>query len=89
MKIKKEFVVREVADNIVMVPTGRLMNEYSKMFKLNEVGKFIVELLQKNDIDEKEIVQKILEEYEIDEEKAMEDTKNFIKELKENDMLDN
>lgn len=89
MKIKKEFVVRDVADNIVMVPTGRLMNEYSKMFKLNEVGKFIVELLQKNDIDEKEIVQKILEEYEIDEEKAMEDTKNFIKELKENDMLDN
>ena len=43
MKIKKEFVVREVADNIVMVPTGKLMNEYSKMFKLNSVSKFIVE----------------------------------------------
>lgn len=89
MKIKKEFVVREVADNIVMVPTGKLMNEYSKMFKLNSVSKFIVELLQKNDIDEKEIVKKILEEYEVDEEKAMEDTKKFIQELRKNDMLEN
>lgn len=89
MKIKKEFVVREVADNIVMVPTGKLMNEYSKMFKLNGIGKFIAELLQKNDMEIEEIVQKILEKYEVDEERATQDTKKFIKELQENGVLEN
>lgn len=89
MKIRKEFVTREVGDTTVMVPTGKLMNEYSKMFKLNGVGKFIVELLQKENLEKEEIIQKILEEFEVEEQRAREDTEKFVQKLKENDILEN
>lgn len=89
MKIRKEFVTREVGDTTVMVPTGKLMNEYSKMFKLNGVGKFIVELLQKENLEKEEIIQKILEEFEVEEQRARADTEKFIQRLQENDILEN
>lgn len=89
MKIRKEFVTRKVGDTTVMVPTGKLMNEYSKMFKLNGVGKFIVELLQKENLEKEEIIQKILEEFEVEEQRAREDTEKFIQRLQENDILEN
>lgn len=89
MKIRKEFVTREVGDTTVMVPTGKLMNEYSKMFKLNGVGKFIVELLQKENLEKEEIIQKILEEFEVEEQRAREDTEKFIQKLQENEILEN
>lgn len=89
MKLRKEFVIRDVGDTTVMVPTGELMNEYSKMFKLNELGKFIAELLQKEDMEIDDIVQKILEEYEVDEERARADTETFIKKLQEDGILEN
>lgn len=89
MKIRKEFVIRDIGDSTVMVPTGKLMKEYSKMFKLNGVGKFIVELLQKEDLGKEEILQKILEEFEVEEERARTDIEKLIQKLKENDILEN
>lgn len=88
MKLREGFVIREVAGSTVVVPTGDLMVQYSKMFTINEVGKFIIELLQEQDFTINEIVEKIIEEYDIDEGKAMQDTENFIEKLKEDNMLE-
>lgn len=88
MKLREGFIIREVAGSTVVVPTGDLMAEFSKMFTINEVGKFIIELLQSQDITIKEIVEMIVNEYDIDEEMAMQDTENFIQKLKEDNMLE-
>ena len=34
------FVLREIADTIVVVPTGVLLNEFKGVMNLNETGKF-------------------------------------------------
>lgn len=82
MKIREGFVLREIADSIVVVPTGELVKELHLMIELNKVGKFIWELL-KEDISIEEIANKLVEEYGIDKEKAIQNAENFTQKLKQ------
>ena len=88
MKIRDGFVLREVADQIVVVPTGQLVNEFQVMITLNSTGKFIWELL-KEDITFEQIVIKLVEKYKIDEIKAKQDAEIFIEKLKTSNILEN
>lgn len=81
MKIKKGFVVRDVAGNTVAVPTGDLVNEIKAIINLNETGKFTWELLQNEDLSIDEIAEKLVERYKIDKERAKLDTQKFIEQL--------
>lgn len=82
MKIRKGFVVREIADSIVVVPTGELVSEFKGMITLNKTGKFIWELL-KEDITIEEITQKLIEKYNIDTNKAKSDVEKFVQTLRD------
>lgn len=82
MKIKEGFVLREIADSIVVVPTGNLVNEFKGMINLNRTGKFIWELL-KEDTTIEIITKKLVETYKIDEEKAKADTEKFVQKLRD------
>ena len=82
MKIKDGFVLREIADKIVVVPTGDLINEFNGMINLNGTGKFIWEQLGENTTVE-DIVNKLMQKYGIDENKAKEDTEKFIQKLRD------
>ncbi len=86
MRVKEGFVLREIADSIVVVPTGELLKEYRGMITLNESAKFIWELLQK-DISKEDLVAKFAEEYHLDLEKAEVDAEKFLQTLKENKVL--
>ena len=48
MKIKEGFVTRKIADTIVAVPTGELVNEFQGMIKLTDSAKFVWDLLQQD-----------------------------------------
>ena len=87
MKIRKGFVLREIADSIVVVPTGELMKEFKEMINLNSTGKFIWELLQE-DMTVEQIADKLMEKYGIDREKAMQGAQNFAKKLKDANVLE-
>ena len=80
MKIDKEFVIREIAGDYVIVPTGKTVLNFNGLITVNEVGAFIWKTLQE-DITEEELVKKVLEEYEIDEETAKNDVAEFIEKL--------
>lgn len=82
MKIKEGFVLREIADSIVVVPTGNLVNEFKGMINLNRTGKFIWELL-KEDSTTEIIAKKLVETYKIDENKAKEDAEKFVQKLRD------
>ena len=56
------------------------------MITLNEVGKFIWQLLE-NETDEAAIVSAILKEYDVDRETAEDAVSDFIKKLKEYKVL--
>jgi len=80
MKIAKEFILRDIAGEYVLVPTGATTQEFNGLITLSETGKFVWENIEKAD-SLKEMVDFILEEYEIDEQTATQDAVQFIGKL--------
>lgn len=82
MKIIAEAVLREIAGDFVLVPTGSSVNEHNGLFSVSEVGGRIWELLPESE-SEDDIVKALLEEYEVDEETLRKDVKEFLVSLRE------
>ena len=87
MKIKEGFMLREVADNFVVVPVGNASIEFKGLINLNSVGAFIWKCLE-SDTTIEEVADKLAKEYAIDEQLALHDTEVFISKLKEAHLLD-
>ncbi|MBQ9531392.1 MAG: PqqD family protein [Eubacterium sp.] len=87
MKIKEGFAKREIAGSHIVVPVGKTAMEFNAMITLNESGAFYWDCFQK-DITVDEAVKMVLDEYEVEEERARADVEKFIEMLKENDLLE-
>ena len=85
MKIKNGFVLRTVAGETVVLPTGATA-DVDMMITLNDTGRFLWECLQK-DTDENALVEALLGEYEVSREKAADAVTAFVARLKELDFL--
>ena len=80
MKIAKEFILRDIAGECVLVPTGATTQEFNGLITLSDTARFIWENIEKVD-SLQEMLAKILEEYGIDEETAAKDAVQFIGQL--------
>ncbi|MDD6275826.1 MAG: PqqD family protein [Clostridia bacterium] len=80
MKIKKEVVFRSVAGENMLIPVGETVGEYNGIFSMTEVGAEIWQAIE-NGSNEKQIVDLISSEYEIDSDTAKADVKSFIDKL--------
>lgn len=87
MRNNKGFVMRKLGDEYVVVPVGVTLGEFNGMIRLNETGAFLWERLQ-NGSTREQLIHALLEEYEIDEEKAVSDTEGFIRTLEEAEILE-
>ena len=80
MKLEKEFVLREIAGDYVIIPVGKTVIEFNGLITVNEVGVSIWNMLQ-NEVTFDQIVQGILNEYEVEESVAREDIREFLDQL--------
>lgn len=80
MKIQKDFILREIAGDFVLVPTGNTAMEFNGLIAINEIGSFLWKNLQ-SEITREQLVQKVLEEYEIDSETVKKDVDQFLSKL--------
>ncbi len=87
MKIKKDFILRKVADSYVVVPVGKLTLDFNGIINLNETGAFLFEILQKG-AEREELIERMLEEYEVTPEKAAADIDIFLEKVKNADVLE-
>lgn len=87
MKIKEDFVLRNVADSYVVVPVNKLTLDFNGIINLNETGAFLFEKLQ-NGCEKADLLKAMLDEYEVSEEKASADIDIFIQKLSEADVLE-
>lgn len=78
MKLKYEFVINEVADNMMAVAVDS--DEFAGMVRLNKTGAYIFELL-KNDVSEDEIVEALQAKYDATEENLRQTVRGFIESL--------
>lgn len=87
MKIKNDFIVKEISGSTVVIPVGNRVADFNGMLKLNETGVFLFNLL-KNDTTIEALVQSLVNEYEVTKEKANEDVITFVNKLKEADIIE-
>ena len=86
MKFKKEFMLREIVGETILIPMGDSNNHFNGIITINELGKFIWENLESSK-DKEELLHKILEEYEVEEKEAKEDLDEFLDKLRQVDII--
>lgn len=80
MKIDKNFVLREIAGEYIIIPTGRTALEFNGLITVNEVRMELWKMLQE-DVTFDDLLNGILEEYDVDENAAREDIQEFLDRL--------
>lgn len=81
MKTNPEFIARDIAGELVLVPVGTAAKNYGGLVTCNEVGAFIWKKLEVG-MSMDELVSAILDEFEIDESTARKDAEEFVEKLK-------
>lgn len=87
MKIKEGYMIREVAGYHVVVPVGDAALDFNGMINLNETGAVLWKAMVE-DADEEKLVSALLAEYEISEDIARKDVKQFIIKMREANLID-
>ena len=80
MKTNKEYMLREIAGETVLVPTGSASQKLNGMIRLTESAAFIWKQVD-SAADLEEIVARVQDEYEVDEDTARRDIYGFLREL--------
>lgn len=79
MKLKEGFILRSVAGETVVVPTGDDL-DLNMMITLNDSGKLLWQCLEKG-AEQEELEAALLAEYDVDPQTAKEHVALFIKKL--------
>ena len=82
MKAKSGFVLRNIVDEYILMPTGDNIGKFKGTLLLNEVSAFIWEKLQ-NPISREDILAAIVSEYEVSEEQAAKDLDALLIQFRE------
>lgn len=85
MKLKDGFILREVAGEQVVIPTGDAL-DLNMMITLNESGAFLWKQLEQENTEDG-MVSALLAEYDVDEATARTCVAAFVAKLKEHDFL--
>lgn len=87
MKIRSGYMLRKVIDTYVIMGLGGANYTPNQIMSLNETGVVLWELLEKG-ADKKELVDRLLSEYEVDAATADKDVDEFISHLREKDLIE-
>ncbi len=87
MRIKKKFVLREIAGEYVLVPVGEAARELNGIVTVNELGAFLWNLLQEEQT-EQTLLNAVLDAYAVEEERARQDIRGFLQLLRDNHLMD-
>lgn len=80
MKRNSGFLIRQVAGRYVLAPVGETVKTFSGMITMNATGKYLWDLLeQEQTVDS--LAQALVDQYEVEFEKAKEDVIKYIEPL--------
>ena len=87
MKVNSDFVMRNIAGENILVPTGEAAEKFNGMITMNEAAAFMWQNIDEVETKE-DLVKMVLDEFEVDEETATRDVENFIIELSSINMIE-
>lgn len=80
MKIKENYVMREVAGQAIVIAIGEESGRFKGMINLNRTGRDVWTCL-KNGMDLNETVKKIVDKYEVDSNIVAQDVEKMVDKL--------
>ena len=86
MKTKEGFILRNIVDEWIVMPKGTNIKNFEGAIVLNEVSAFIWKQLEKP-ISQKDLLQSILDEFDVTVDEAGVDLDEFLNKLREKDIL--
>jgi hypothetical protein len=87
MKIKSGFMLREIANNFIVVPVGKAAVDFNGIITLNETGSFLwKEMIQETTMAI--LLKQLISTYQVSEEIAKQDLLQFIDVLKKAELLE-
>lgn len=86
MKLKQQFIVRNIMGENILVPKGSTALDFNGLITLNETALDIWNILPEAE-DENAVVDRMLELYDIDRPTLEEDVRAFLQQLEQQGIL--
>lgn len=87
MKLNKEFAIREIDGDFILVPVGESALAFNGMMTTNRVGAFICEAL-KQDCTRGSLIRQLMDAFEAEEAVITADLDSFLSRLRELNLLE-
>ena len=81
MRAAKDYIMREIAGETILIPSGSAAKKFNGLITVNELGTFIWNALAE-DITLDALTEKITEAYDVDAATARADAAQFLDELR-------
>ena len=82
MKINSEYVLRQVADMYVVIPTGKATLQFDGIINLNETGRMLWQILEK-ETSKEALVEALTQKFDVSSDEAEQDVEEFLGTLKQ------
>lgn len=90
MKLKDQLILREVAGEYVIVPTGQRVREVTNVVCISSSAAYLWDYMKDHEFTKEDLIQRILEHYQgVTRDQAEKDIDRFLKVLSDNSVLDN
>ena len=87
MKLRGEYIVRKVMDDIVAIPVGQTVLQRNDMILLNDVSKIIWDCLEQG-MDVEDIVSAVTDAFDVSADEARTDIVEFCSQLRSLQLLE-
>lgn len=81
MRAARDYIMREIAGETILIPSGSAAQKFNGLITVNELGGFIWSILAE-DVSLDTIVERITSDYEVDADTARTDAMEFLDELR-------
>ncbi len=89
MRLKDGLILREVAGQYVIIPTGKRVREVTNIVYISSSAAYLWEYMKDHEFEKEDLVERLLDHYTgVTREKASEDVGRFLKILSDNNILD-
>ena len=87
MKAREGFILRNLAGEYLLMPKGEKIKNYDSVVLMNELSAFVWGKMQ-NPVTQSDLLEAVLNEYDVDEKTAREDLDGLLAKLKEAGVID-
>lgn len=87
MKTNKNYILRSIAGEHILIPTGAAATEFNGMINLSDVAAFVWNHLDQAE-DLNDLVRMVVDEYDVDETTARDDVQRFLNSLSACNMVE-